>query len=136
MSLIYLGWEFICVVCITLLCVQPIPILSAFFLCHPYIPLSNLKNFSFTCIIMCCSASCFTLKCILTVLHAYLHVHVCYYSKASQLRQGFCPLVFSLLIILLLICEYFHCPPRWKMFLVADFAGNFSGWLFFELLTL
>ena len=34
-------------VCITLLCVQPIPILSAFFLCHPYtIPLSN---FSFTC---------------------------------------------------------------------------------------
>ena len=26
-------------VCITLLCVQPIPILSAFFLCHPYIPL-------------------------------------------------------------------------------------------------
>ena len=31
-----------------LLCVQPIPILSAFFLCHPYIPLSNLKNFSFT----------------------------------------------------------------------------------------
>ena len=36
-------------VCITLLCVQPIPILSAFFLCHPYIPLSNLKNFSFTC---------------------------------------------------------------------------------------
>ena len=30
-SLIYLGWEFICVVCITLLCVQPIPILSAFF---------------------------------------------------------------------------------------------------------
>ena len=49
MSLIYLGWEFICVVCITLLCVQTIPILSAFFLCHPYIPLSNLKNFSFTC---------------------------------------------------------------------------------------
>ena len=40
-SLIYLGWEFICVVCITLLCVQPIPILSAFFLCHPYIPLSE-----------------------------------------------------------------------------------------------
>ena len=37
-------------VCITLLCVQPIPILSAFFLCHPYIPLSNLKNFSFTCL--------------------------------------------------------------------------------------
>ena len=36
--------------CITLLCVQPIPILSAFFLCHPYIPLSNLKNFFFTCI--------------------------------------------------------------------------------------
>ena len=34
---------------ITLLCVQPIPILSASFLCHPYIPLSNLKNFSFTC---------------------------------------------------------------------------------------
>ena len=24
------------------LCVQPIPILSAFVLCHPYIPLSNL----------------------------------------------------------------------------------------------
>ena len=48
MSLIYLGWGFICdsVVCITLLRVQPIPILSAFFLCHPYIPLSN---FSFTC---------------------------------------------------------------------------------------
>ena len=44
-SLIYLGREFICVVCITLLCVQPIPTLSAFFLCHPYIPLSNLKNF-------------------------------------------------------------------------------------------
>ena len=39
-------------VCITLLCVQPIPILSAFFLCHPYIPLSNLKNFSFTCYII------------------------------------------------------------------------------------
>ena len=39
-------------VCITLLCVQTIPILSAFFLCHPYIPLSNLKNFSFTCIII------------------------------------------------------------------------------------
>ena len=37
-------------VCITLLCVQPIPVLSAFFLCHPYIPLSNLKNFSITCI--------------------------------------------------------------------------------------
>ena len=36
-------------VCITLLCVQPIPILSAFFLCHPYIPLSNLKKFSCTC---------------------------------------------------------------------------------------
>ena len=36
-------------VCITLLCVQTIPILSTFFLCHPYIPLSNLKNFSFTC---------------------------------------------------------------------------------------
>ena len=36
-------------VCITLLCIQTIPILSAFFLCHPYIPLSNLKNFSFTC---------------------------------------------------------------------------------------
>ena len=36
-------------VCITLLCVQTIPILSAFFLCHPYIPLSNLNNFSFTC---------------------------------------------------------------------------------------
>ena len=49
-SLIYLGWEFICVVCITLLCVQTILILSAFFLCHPYIPRSNLKNFSFTCI--------------------------------------------------------------------------------------
>ena len=32
-------------VCITLLSVQPIPILSAFFLYHPYIPLSNLKNF-------------------------------------------------------------------------------------------
>ena len=30
--------------CITLLCVQPIPILSAYFLCHPYIPLSNLKH--------------------------------------------------------------------------------------------
>ena len=36
-------------VCIILLCVQPIPILSASFLCHPYIPLSNLENFSFTC---------------------------------------------------------------------------------------
>ena len=35
-------------VCITLLRVQLIPILSAFFLCHPYIPLPNLKNFSFT----------------------------------------------------------------------------------------
>ena len=33
--------------CITLLCVQPILILSAYFLCHPYIPLSNLKNFSY-----------------------------------------------------------------------------------------
>ena len=46
MPLIYLGWEFICVVRITLLCVQPIPILSDFFLCHLYIPLSNL----FTCL--------------------------------------------------------------------------------------
>ena len=36
-------------VCITLLCVQPILILSVFFLCHPNIPLSNLKNLSFTC---------------------------------------------------------------------------------------
>ena len=34
--------------CITLLCVQPILILSTFFLCHPYIPFSNLRNFSFT----------------------------------------------------------------------------------------
>ena len=32
--------------CTTLLCLQAILILSAFFLCHPYIPLSNLKNFS------------------------------------------------------------------------------------------
>ena len=48
MSLIYLGWEFICVVCITLLCVQPILILSAFFFCHPYIPLSNSKTLSLT----------------------------------------------------------------------------------------
>ena len=34
-SLIYLGWEFICVVCITLLCVQPIPILLPSFCAIP-----------------------------------------------------------------------------------------------------
>ena len=39
-------------VCITLLCVQPILILSAFFLCHSYIPLSKLKNFLYLVIIV------------------------------------------------------------------------------------
>ena len=46
MSLIYLGWES-CVVYmnmyVTVLCPQAIPILSASFLCQPYIPLSNSK---------------------------------------------------------------------------------------------
>ena len=37
---------------VTVLCLQAILILSASFLCQPYIPLSNSKNFSFTCIII------------------------------------------------------------------------------------
>ena len=47
-------------VCITLLCVQHIPILSAFFLCHPYIPLSEFLSPLFLCSvtivegILCC----------------------------------------------------------------------------------
>ena len=51
-----LGLGLLCVVYmnmymyVTVLCLQAIPILSAFFLCQPYIPLSNSKNFSLTCI--------------------------------------------------------------------------------------
>ena len=50
-SLIYLGWELSVVymsMYVTVLCLQAILILSAYFLCQPYIPLSNSKNFSFT----------------------------------------------------------------------------------------
>ena len=36
--------------CARCVCVQTIPFLSAFFLCHPYIPPPNLKIVSFTCI--------------------------------------------------------------------------------------
>ena len=57
------GKSYNYVLCITLLWVQPIPILSAFFLCHPYIPLSNFiylpirtcfsKKEMFTQILLC-----------------------------------------------------------------------------------
>ena len=47
-SLIYMGWESMCA-----LCVYAIPILSAFFLCHPYIPLFNLFIYYLSPLFLC-----------------------------------------------------------------------------------
>ena len=50
-----------------------IPVLSPYFLYHPYIPSFKSKDFSFTCI------------------HVHVHVHVCVYMDQVASVPGFPP---------------------------------------------
>ena len=100
-SLICLGWELLIrVVYITVLCVPAILIVCVSFLCQPYTPLSNLKNFSIyssplllcsvmiiegiLCCILCCTCSFVPCRhqtaCILCIFHSvyssYTNTHI------------------------------------------------------------